>query len=216
MQRVAFCAALFLSTVTAWIASAQDVTLKSRDGSVEVSGNLISFDGELYRLDTSYGALTLDASGVVCDGPGCPDLGAFVSDVGFSGSRTIGEVLLPALVQAFAFRKGYKLAQEIIDDTHFTINLSDKETDQLLARFAFRVSSTAEGFADLIAGDADLVLSMRPPLAAEIQLAKDAGAGNLEVARNKWHQPVQTDDPASARDFQIARASVISKLDFSC
>ncbi len=180
---VAYFAALFLCAITNSPVLAEDVTLQSRDGSVEISGNIISFDGELYRVDTAHGVLTIDASGVVCEGPGCPDLGAFVADVSFSGSRTMGAVLMPALVQAFAFRKGYKLVREIKDDDHFTITLSDGETDQLLARFGFRIASTAEGFADLIAGEADIVMSMRLPTDEEIRLARDAGAGNLNSAR---------------------------------
>ena len=45
-------------------AAAQDVTLTSRDGGVEISGDLLGFDGEFYRLETIYGELTVDGSRV--------------------------------------------------------------------------------------------------------------------------------------------------------
>ena len=36
------------------------MTLSSRDGSVVVSGTLLTFDGELYRIASEFGELTLD------------------------------------------------------------------------------------------------------------------------------------------------------------
>lgn len=57
--RAAVLAALFITGMLA-PALAQDVTLTSRDGTVSVSGTLLSFDGEFFRVDTIYGALTLD------------------------------------------------------------------------------------------------------------------------------------------------------------
>ena len=76
LRCAAFCAAFFLLLVTG--AVAQDVTLSSRDGKVELSGTLLGFDGEFYRLETQYGELTVDGSGVSCEGPGCPNLQDFV------------------------------------------------------------------------------------------------------------------------------------------
>ena len=162
---------------------AQDVTLTSRDGTVEVSGTLLSYDGELYRVASEFGVLTLDGSQVVCDGPGCPDLAGFVSEFRISGSRTMGEVLMPALVETFAARKGYGIERRLIDDTHFEYRLTDRATDADIARIGFRVTSTAEGFADLVANEADIVLSTREVSKAEVQLGDQAGIGNLTNPR---------------------------------
>ncbi|MEQ9053409.1 MAG: cell envelope biogenesis protein OmpA, partial [Roseovarius confluentis] len=89
MLRAAAYAALFLFA-GAFPVSAQDVTLTSRDGNVEITGNLLGFDGEFYRVDTVYGELTVDGSGVDCAGPGCPNLDTYVAQVVFSGAPTIG------------------------------------------------------------------------------------------------------------------------------
>ena len=64
--RVAICAALLLVTGTLAL-RAQDVTLSSPDGTVEITGNILGFDGEYYRVDTKFGELTVDGSGVTCD-----------------------------------------------------------------------------------------------------------------------------------------------------
>ena len=65
--RVAICAALLLVTGTLAL-RAQDVTLSSPDGTVEITGNILGFDGEYYRVDTKFGELTVDGSGVTCEG----------------------------------------------------------------------------------------------------------------------------------------------------
>lgn len=176
--RAAIFAALFHF---AWTGAAvsEDVTLKSRDGSVEISGNLLGYDGELYRVDTVYGVLTIDGSGVICDGPGCPDLGAFVAEFTMSGARTMGEVLMPALVEAFAARNGYRVERQVTDDTRFGYVLSELATGNPTARVGFHVTSSSEGFADLLANEADMVLSTRPASTTEIALAREAGLGDL-------------------------------------
>lgn len=163
--------------------TAQDVTLTSRDGSIAVEGQLIGYDGEFYRVDTEFGTLTLDGSGVICDGPGCPDLAGFVTEFSISGSRTMGEVLVPALLEAFAGRNAYRVARQIRDDTHFTYVLTDTSLDRIAARINFRVTSSAEGFADLVAAEADIVLSTRQATPVETALAREAGVGDLSVAR---------------------------------
>ena len=177
LRAASFAALLLLCSVLG--AVAEDVTLTSRDGSVEIAGNLLSFDGEFYRVDTIYGVLTVDGSGVLCDGPGCPDLQAFVAEFEIAGSRTMGEVLVPALVEAFAARNGYAVQRSVISDTKFGYTLVETDSDRPAARIGFHVTSTDEGFADLLANEADLVLSTRPVTAQEIQLARDAGLGNL-------------------------------------
>ena len=97
LQRAAYLAAFFVCVVTAPL-MAQDVTLTSPDGSVEVNGTLLGFDGEFYRVETVYGELTVDGSGVNCAGPACPDLQNYVAELSVSGSATIGEGLIPLIL----------------------------------------------------------------------------------------------------------------------
>lgn len=180
-QRAAVIAALFVSALCG-PAEAQDVTLTSRDGSVEISGTLLGYDGEFYRVDTRFGELTVDGSGVSCEGPGCPSLTDFVAEVAFSGSSVMAEGLLPALVEGFALRNGYRLARETLDDTHFAYRLSQPESDRAAGQFVFRVTNTDEGFADLLANEADIVLALREIRPDEKALARDAGMGDMTGA----------------------------------
>ncbi|MEO0389641.1 MAG: phosphate ABC transporter substrate-binding/OmpA family protein [Pseudomonadota bacterium] len=174
-------AALFLSVwgATVW---AQDVTLTSRDGSVEVSGTLLGFDGEFYRVDTIYGELTVDGSGVTCEGPACPNLQDFIAELSVSGSAAMGAVLVPALLEGFALRNGYTVDRMAVDDTRFVYTLTSEETSKPLAVFTFRATNTDEGFADLLVNQADIVMALREIRPEERQRAREAGMGDLTEA----------------------------------
>ncbi|MGY3438576.1 MULTISPECIES: substrate-binding domain-containing protein [unclassified Marinovum] len=176
----AFCAALFLCVVgLPSVATAQDVTLTSLDGAVEIEGTLRGFDGEFYRLDTIYGEITIDASGVACDGPGCPNLEAFVAEMRVSGSSTMGKVLMPALIEAFALRNGLHAVRDEIDENRFTYALRDRNSGIEQGLFHFHTSNTDEGFADLLADKSDIVMSLREVRPSEVRAAREAGLGDL-------------------------------------
>lgn len=177
MVRAAVLAALFLLAVPE-TGQAQDVTLTSHDGAVEISGTLKGFDGEFYRVDTIYGELTLDGSGVRCDGPGCPSLTDYVAELDISGAATIGADLMPALIEGFALRHGLAAQSEnSADGLEFL--LRDRDSGGLKGRFRFRLSNTDEGFADLLADEADIALAVREIRPEEARHGREAGLGDL-------------------------------------
>lgn len=181
LHRAASFAAFFILLFSAPLA-AQDVTLTSPDGSVEINGTLLGFDGEFYRLETVYGELTVDGTGVNCAGPACPDLQNYVAELSVSGSATIGEVLMPALIEGFALQRGYDAIRERTDQTHFIYKLRNKADGALLGHFDFRVTNTDEGFADLLADEADIVMSLREIRLTENRRAQESGLGDLTAA----------------------------------
>ena len=178
MLRAAFIAALFLFSGTQ-AAVAQDVTLKSHDGDVEVSGNLLGFDGEFYRIETIYGELTVDGSGVSCEGPGCPNLENYIARITFSGAPTVGRVLMPALIEAFAIRNEYDLTRQNLSENQFSIALASRADGAMLGEFIFRLTNTDEGFADLLANEADVAMTLREARSGEVSRAREAGLGDL-------------------------------------
>jgi phosphate transport system substrate-binding protein len=180
LKHAAFLAAFFLWHPLS--ALAQDVTLTSRDGSIELSGTLLGFDGEFYRLQTEYGEMTVDGSGVDCDGPGCPNLDNFVAEVQFSGSATMGAILMPALIDAFAQREDYEVTREDTGPTSFMLQLARKESGAPAARFSFSATNTDEGFADLLADEADVVMALREVRRDERIAAREMGLGDLTGA----------------------------------
>ncbi|MGR3549466.1 phosphate ABC transporter substrate-binding/OmpA family protein [Pseudooceanicola sp.] len=183
--RAAFCAALFLFT-TANLTLAQDVTLSSRDGSVTIRGMLMGYDGEFYRVETEFGELTVDGSGVVCEGPGCPNLQAFVAEMVISGAATTGEVLIPALIEAFGTRYGYAVTRETLEPGVVSYLLSERGGERAAGRFTIHSGTTDSGFADLLANRADLVMALREIRPDELRDAIAEGLGNLRaIGRNR-------------------------------
>ncbi|GKY86415.1 phosphate ABC transporter substrate-binding/OmpA family protein [Sinisalibacter aestuarii] len=180
--RAAVFAALFLFT-SAVPGRADDVTLTSRDGALEITGTLLGFDGEFYRVETEFGILTVDGSGVNCDGPACPTLGNYVAEFTLSGARAMGEVLIPSLIEGFALNAGYALSREEIAGTGLYYRLLDEDGGTEAARITVRLTTSAEGFADLLGEEADMVLSLREVTIPERNMAREAGLGDLRGIR---------------------------------
>ena len=178
---------LILSTLVTWVLStsallAQDVTLTSRDGSMVIEGVLISFDGEYYQIDSTYGELTLDATGVTCDGPGCPSVDDFTAHLRIVGASTAGQTLLPELIRAFAGQEGLTVRRISYTDRLFSLQLLDNSS-QTQAEFAFDLSTTEQGFAALAADSADMVLASREVSDAEAEQIIHSGLGDMRDAQ---------------------------------
>ena len=151
--RAAFLVALFAPT----IAGAQDVTLSAREGGLQISGSLQGYDGEFYRIDSVYGLLTVDAAGVICDGPACPDLMAPRARVRIVGLAGVGETLLPPLMRAFAEARGLIYAD--IGQDEYSAVVSDPESRKPLADISFVAATPDQARTELLAGRAEMILS---------------------------------------------------------
>lgn len=201
-----------IGIATASGASAQDITLTSHDGKVEVVGTLLGYDGEFYRLDTQFGELTIDGSGVTCDGPACPNLIDFVAEVNFSGSSVMADTLLPALVQGFAAREGLTATQ--VDETArgSVYVLTQSGRNAPLARLRFEATNTGAGFENLIAGRTDIVMAQREIRAFEQDAAQAAGLGDLAHPRRSRVLALDAIVPVVSADNsaqQIAPADLV-------
>lgn len=177
----ALCTTLFAWLFTVSTGFAQDVTLTSRDGALSLEGTLLSYDGEFYRVETVYGPLTLDGQGVICTGPGCPNVDAYVAEIRISGTPRMADRLLPALLIAFAEQRGLSVERQVTNDISSAFVMRDDE--RIRARFELRSTTTREAYADLIAEEADIALVLREPLSEEASMAASSGAGNIVQGR---------------------------------
>jgi phosphate transport system substrate-binding protein len=166
-------AALGAALVCWTAAQAQDVTLIAREGGIVLSGSLQGYDGAFYRIETSYGLLTIDGQGVICEGPACPDLVAPKAEIRIVGDDGPGRTLLPALFRAFAEGRGLVFEPAADDDLAATILHPDSR--DILAEIRFQPLPPAAAEAALEAGTADLDLAFqaREGLASH-SLAMDA------------------------------------------
>lgn len=174
MKVWSLCAAILVAGIFAGPVRAQDVTLTARDGGLALVGTLQGWDGEFYRIDTSYGLLTVDGQGVLCDGPGCPDLTAPRAQVRIIGEADAGRALVAPLVRAFAATRGLDVVGDVIADGAVT-RLVERGKGQVLAEFSFEPAVPEAALSALAAGRAELVLSVgtAPDLGARV-LALDA------------------------------------------
>ncbi len=194
------------------ISSAQDVTLTSRDGSLALDGTLQGYDGEFYRIATSYGLLTLDAQGVLCDGPGCPDLTAPFAAVRITGAAGPSQSLLLPLWTAFAAHKGLVLTRDPSDADSFSLSLTDPAAGKSIARVTFAPATAADARLALSEARADLVLTFRAEGgAAEQVVAMDALIPI--IARDNLLPSITTTDLARALTGGVANWSELGGPD---
>ncbi len=166
-------AAAFAAVFLFQPAIAQDVTLVAREGGIVLTGMLRGYDGEFYRIETSYGLLTVDGQGVICEGPACPDLIAPRAEIRIVGAPGPGNVLLPALFAAFAEGRG--LTYEPSEQDGFSAVIRDPQSLEELAEISFRPLAPGFAAAAVAAGDADLHLSFQDDRSfAAHSLAMDA------------------------------------------
>lgn len=162
-----------LVSLLAGAAFAQTVTLKARDGTVSISGELLEFDGTAYHLGTPVGDMIVEATQVDCIGAACPNLVAANTGFTISGAGTMAEDLLPALIAAYAQDRGGVLEVSPTPDGAKSYSVLDAD-GAVHAVVTVRGSDSVNGFSDLIEGSADIGLSSRrisPAEAAAFALA---------------------------------------------
>ncbi len=176
-------AAAIAAMLFSFQAVAQDVTLVAREGGIVLSGSLQGYDGEFYRIETSYGLLTVDGQGVICEGPACPDLAAPKALIRFVGADDPGMALLPVLFQAFADRRG--LIYQPTPGASFNAVILDPESRKELAQIGFQAMLPAAATAALEDGSADLKLGF----------LAEPGLGTHSVAMDALVAIVAPDNP---------------------
>lgn len=156
-------------------AYADTVTLRTENNSIQLSGELLSFDGSSYTVRTSVGELTLDANGLICEGEACP-VDAPPLDFVVSGAPGLADVMFPALLAAFAASNGTKL--EASDANGLMRYATAFGSEQ--ANVDITTGPSAGVFADLINGRAALALTNRSANADEIAQLEAAGITELQ------------------------------------
>ena len=197
----AWCAALVLALTAAAGACAQDVTLTAREGGLRLDGVLQGFDGEFYRINTSYGALTVDAQGVICEGPGCPELTAPFASLRFVGAPDAGAALVPRLMEAFARQRGMVYVPE--PGPVYEASLTDPVSGKPLAGISFSPMLPDAATAALNAGDAEFAVAA----------ALDPALGNRAMAMDALIPVMAVDNPTaviSSRDLAEVLSGEIS------
>ncbi|MGB1235337.1 MAG: phosphate ABC transporter substrate-binding/OmpA family protein [Planktomarina sp.] len=142
-------------------AAADPVRLTLSDGSFSVSGNLVAFDGDTYQVETRFGVLSMASETTTCDGEGCPTEAGLVPVVNISGATSLGEVLMPALIEEFARIRKYEIEATTEETGVISIRFRTQNTQKDVAVFRLTLSSTAQGVADMLFGKSHFVMARR-------------------------------------------------------
>ncbi len=174
VQTTMLASAMVLAIVAA--PASGDVTLKSADGSIQMSGELLAFDGSQYVLLTNIGQVVIEANGISCSGSDCPAVdGPLLT---FAASETLADTLLPALLDGYSFA----LDAEALITSHpgsGTQVVLDHLEGQRLAEIHLNRAETSTAFEALASGQANLAFVSREISSAEAQLVAATGQGDL-------------------------------------
>lgn len=160
---------------------ADEVTLRSDDGSINVTGNLVEMSGKNYVVETNLGTLEIEAARVRCTGAGCPEVDVPDTFISLTGSATIAEGLMPLLLSGYASESAAVAETEtILGGLGMTANIiGDDGFGDSLGNFRVVGSVSSDAFANLLGESAQVGLSSRRIKPDEFQALRRSGAGNM-------------------------------------
>ncbi|MBM7067285.1 phosphate ABC transporter substrate-binding/OmpA family protein [Actibacterium sp. 188UL27-1] len=162
---------------------AQEVQLMSSDGTVNVTGELIDFEENTYRIRTALGEFRFAANRVRCVGDACPDLSQDEVDIIVSGSDEVGAGLMPLLLEGYS---GARNAEATLRNTalpgQLVANLiSDQGFGDDLASIQVTSTNATAGLTDLLAKKSDIAMTSRRIVPQEAQAFAASGAGDMRA-----------------------------------
>ncbi len=155
-----------------------DVTLRTLDGSISFSGDIVGIEGNTITLRTSIGIIPVDFNLVTCEGAECPVRDELNQEFAIGGSDLIVASLLPVLIEEYAVQNdadpGRRVGQG--DESIVEIKRAD---DEIMASVALANLSPENAFGALQSGDIDIAVTSRRITNNEIETFIDQGLGDL-------------------------------------
>jgi phosphate transport system substrate-binding protein len=210
---------------------AEDVTLTSASGGLTVSGELLSYDGKTYQVETDLGRLTIADENLTCRGTGCPLPQDRLDVFSLIPSERVDHETIVAVLKSFAkdgkkifTPKGPFTKPETVELAHRTQGLEAQiafKSNAINLKFSTDESDTAIGF------DAVQIISKSPTLNGQIQAATLRGIWNGTITN--WSQlggpdmkirlilPIFTDDlyrTISRFDSQISEQNIAQDVEY--
>ena len=155
--------------------SETQVILKSLDGDAEITGELIEFDGLIYKLRTGLGEIQVNAMQVHCEGSACPDSMMFGAKFSIHGSNIMGTELVPALIEGYAERLDADLVREVSPNSHRQTLRLIHDNGREMAAIEIVASGSDTAFGSLINEQAAIGMSSRAIDEAEVSSMIAAG-----------------------------------------
>ncbi len=160
---------------------ADEVTLKSADGTVNLTGEFLAFEDNSYMVRTPLGDLRIAASRVTCTGDACPVFEVAGADVEIVGSDTVGLGLMPLLLEGFAgsFDAAATISNTGDGNTLVAELVADGGFGDEIGSYLVESAGSTDAFTSLLSGDAQIGMSSRRIRPEEARSLRDSGAGNM-------------------------------------
>lgn len=180
LKTTAATAAIVSGTMFATAAVADEVTLKSADGTVNLVGEFVDFKDDNYIIRTALGDLRVSASRVRCEGDACPVFETISADVAIAGSDAIGLGMMPLLMTGFAssMDADAELTNTGDGETLATL-IGDGGFGDEIGSYLVRATDDNDAFKALLDGYAKVGMSSRRITKDEARALRAAGAGNM-------------------------------------
>ena len=174
-----------LSLSTALLApaalQAQEVTLKSADGTVNLVGDFIEFSDNNYVIRTGLGDLRISAARVRCEGAACPSVGGAEADVAIAGSDVVGDGVMPLLLAGYAANLGAESTVTATGQPGQIIAelVGEEGFGDPIGSYMVSSSTSNDAFRTLLDNSAKVGMTTRRIVPDEARALRDAGAGNM-------------------------------------
>ena len=180
LKTSATCIALASGMMISGAAFADQVTLKSADGTLNLVGEFVEFKDDNFVIRTALGDLRISASRVRCEGDACPTFDAVTADVAITGSDAIGLGMLPLLMTGFAasMDADAELTNTAAGQTLATL-IGDGGFGDEIGSYLVSATSDNDAFNALLEGYANVGMSSRRITKDEARALRAAGAGNM-------------------------------------
>ena len=161
-------------------ASAQDITLISTDGTINVTGEFVDFRDDTYVIRTALGDLRIAASSMICEGDACPTFDDITADVAIVGSEAIGLGMMPLLMSGFAasLDADAEINNTAAGETLATL-ISDGGFGDEIGSYLVSATTDDAAFEALLEGTAKVGMSSRRITVDEARALRAAGAGSM-------------------------------------
>jgi phosphate transport system substrate-binding protein len=172
----------FLATATVPVSAQQNapIQLETHDGSMSISGQLLSFDGNEYIIEVAnLGTLSIKASNVICTGILCPTIRVVEPKFGIYGSRTVGTTLIPNLLRGYAQSVGASYEISPTDDPAERIVRLTNADGTLRAEIDLQTRGSGSAFPALAEGVAAIGIADRRMKDSDVKKIAAAGIPDL-------------------------------------
>lgn len=161
------------------VVRADAAKIRTVDGSLAMSGEVIAFDDEFLELQTTIGVIKIDRSLAICEGVGCPPAPRVGGTVTIAGSESIGNDILLNMIERYSQTNDLEL-QLGVDPASGTLNADFKSDDGgEHGSVSMKLAKTEDAFESLLSGEASLILSSRPAEESEAARFREAGFGDI-------------------------------------